>query len=236
MKKLFLIVILLSISASIYPQNIKSSDSKDFTEVQEENYYLKNQIEEMKRTDDRLINIIIWTLGTSLAIVLIVVGLQSYVNIKAIEKEKNLIKESLVTLIMDELNSQKISILKEINKNVEEIFQNLQEKNKSQYDYLRKGIMLTMVGILTTNFFKSMKSKSYSAAIKHCDVILDFSMELKDDERIGKTLDLLNIVLSQDFKPDVDVVAKLLEKLEDLPKKYKIEKDSIVDKLKKRRK
>lgn len=232
---IILILVIVFISSFGVPQDAKFQNLNSSNTLVEENHYLKQQIDELKRTESTFINIVIWTLGTALVIVLAVIGFLSYVNYKSMEKEKEEIRRGLVSEIKNEIDIQQKQLVKSIDQINEKNFKIVLKDSQKRFDYLKKGILLTMLVNIRKSFNQAMTKKSFADAFLHISVILTFSIDIKDDNKINDALESINDLLSNNFKPKVEDVSKLLGALDKIDEKYKIEKESIIEKIKQKR-
>jgi len=190
--------------------------------------YLNNQLEELRRFNNSLLSTVHWSLGISVSIVVLLIGFSWYTNFKSFEEDKEKLIEDFNNLISKKVKLVKKELLTQIETVQKESTETIIKDVDKQFLHHKERIMLLMSDSITKNTFSWLEDGKYEEAIKSIAINLEFSTELHNNERINNSIDLLRDILKNDFSISSESVQMINDAIKHLPDDYETEKSSLI--------
>jgi hypothetical protein len=192
---------------------------------------LRAEIAELKRSEDRLLSTVLWSLGTCAGVTLLLVGYGWLVNFRISDREKLALRSELHNEITREVASAIAAIRQDVTQVVAERFEAEAKKMQANFEYLKEGVYLTMYFKMAEALGQEMKQKQFDSALTSVDVALGFAIDLAKNDFIEFCLDKLHEILRQKVQPTAKLLSNLTETLSELPERYGSDKNALTNKL-----
>ena len=193
-----------------------------------ENTYLRAQLDELRRSDDRLLSTVHWALGITVGIGLALLGFGWWQNMRVYDRDK----ETLSKQLFAELDQRLPQV---VDAKVTTAIQALEQRLQKRFEQLREGILLAWVDQSFDDVREHKKAGDRAAALGSYAHLLRWASLAGLENTVADSLDGIGKLLATDLVPTATVTASLSESLEGVPAKFKVDAEAIRDILRKKR-
>lgn len=229
--KLLVIVTLLAASQYALPQTSepgKQGDaSTEVSSLKSEIDVLKERLDGVNQSNDKILQVVYWSLGTCVTIAILLVGYGWFSNFRMYERDRNSLERELKSLTQERTDAIEVSLRNTIQnseKNLKDLVgSEIKKATSSQLSSLRSEIkdVLSLVNDLRIDekikersswIAKDLPRNALSASVE----ALEMAIEQDDDYQLGDVLDLVSKDMASCAGRTIDnfLVGRLVESLD----------------------
>ena len=234
---LFIWVLILSPVCG-YAQNTNMATAKPTpTTIQSTSAdILKAQLDESRAANAAILQTVYWSLGTTLTLLILIIGLNIYNNRTVAEHDRKAIKAELTDFIKEQIAAQEGQSRERINKLITSTI-------TKEMESTRQSILLTQQDLLRTGYLffmdqaiQAKNKKDYPASISLFCAAARASSQMATHEGLDAPLDGLRYILKEVVQINADNATEIHVVTSNLPPKYseiaKAIAQLVVDKMK----
>jgi hypothetical protein len=192
---------------------------------------LRGQLTEIRRSEDRLLTTVFWALGTCAGIVFLLVGFSWFLNFRVYERDKQALKQDLMTDLRRATDEAKLALTKDFSKALDNKFDSLKESLEERISLLHRSIQLTQCRHLEQIYFTDCAEHDYPEALDTLALLIETAIEADASGLLSSYLDYVHNHLNEGVRPNAELTALLIKAIEGLPPAYETERVALTDRL-----
>lgn len=188
---------------------------------------LEAQLEQMQRTDERLLQTVYWALGSLVGIGAALIALSWFTNIRMSERDRVSLRQEIVNEVTKEREkaSQRVEeairgLDQAVRDEVSNRISQYEREQEQQFSEIRRSMAITHSELLAMQATEHLTRGNYGRVLKIAQKMLAVSLGADHDDGVGQSLHVLQTVLPQRFPMDPTQVAELNDLLEKVPEKF----------------
>ncbi len=174
------------------------------------------QLDEMRRTEDRLFQSVYWTLGTVVTVAALMVGFSWFSNVRLADRDRQQLRDEIERTLTDKVASDQ-AVFDDRVKAMEERARQLEEDHKRRFDDLQKAVWTTQFNVLVTIARAEKPLGNSNVVLWTAHQLVTLGKDADMENAITRGLQLMESELRTNASPTVKLVAEINEALEGLP-------------------
>lgn len=226
----------VSLDASVKAQDepIASPGANVVSAAEAENAALGAQLDQMRRSDDRLLQTVYWSLGVLVTVAALLVGFGWFSNMRLADNDRRQFRGEMdlaLTTRMTEVEKrleQRFGALE--GQTIERVSTQLrasEQEYQERFNEIRNRLGGTQIGLLETVARSELSLRNANEVLHAAVAMIVIGIEGSNGTAIARGLDLLQSALNQGARPSVTLVAEINQALDGVPSWFSTDRDVV---------